>query len=114
MGWGISFRLRPGEEIFDSSMGSEKAVLRPVYSVMLTNQRVLFSFNPMSSSILGSSLWNSFEYNEISNVEVVSRIFIKYLKLTTRTREYYLNVNDPDYWVERIKNYKEDFSEKFK
>lgn len=107
MGWGLSFRLRPDEEIYDTSMESEKGVIKPVYSVILTNQRVLFSFNPMSSSILGSSLWNSFEYNEISEIEVVSRIFIKYLKLTAKNRQYHMKVNDPDYWAEKIRNYRE-------
>ena len=94
MGWAISFRLKPGEEIIDTSMETEKGVMKPVYSVVLTNQRVLFNFNPMSSSIIGSSLWKSFDFNEISKVEVVMRLFVKYLKVITQRRDYYLNVND--------------------
>lgn len=112
MGWGISFRLRPEEEIIDTSMEAEKGVIKPVYSVVLTNQRVLFNFNPMSSPILGTSfLWKSLDYDEISKVEVVARIFIKYLKVITPKRDYYLNVTNPDYWVKRIMDFKETFSE---
>lgn len=111
MGWKTSFRLRPDEEIIDTSMEAEKGLIKPVYSVILTNQRVLFNFNPLNSPILGSSLWNSFDYNDISKVEVVSRLFVKYLKIITPRRVYYLNVSNPDYWVKRIIDFKEEFSE---
>jgi len=110
MGWKISFRLRPDEEIIDTSMGAEKGLIKPLYSVVLTNQRVLFNFNPMSSPLIGSTLWNSFDYDEISKVEVVSRLFVKYLKVITKRRQYYLNVSNPDYWIKRIMDFKEEFS----
>lgn len=111
MGWMVSLRLKPGEEIIDRSTEADKGIIQPVYSVILTNQRVFFNFIPMSSSILHSSIWNSFNYEEISKVEVVIRLFIKYLRILTPRRDYYLNVNNPEYWVERIMDFKEKFSE---
>lgn len=111
MGWSISFRLKSGEEIIDTSREADKGIIQPVYSIVLTNQRVLFNFVPMSSPLLGSSIWNSFTYNEISRVEVVTRLLIKYLMVKTPIRDYYLNVSNPDYWAEKIKDFKEKFSE---
>jgi hypothetical protein len=114
MGWGISFRLRPEEEIIDTSMESEKGIIKPVYSVILTNQRVLFNFIPMSSTIIGSSfLCQSFNYDEISRVEVAVRLFVKYLRVITPRRDYYLNVANPDYWVEKIMDFKNTLQEGF-
>lgn len=111
MGWAISFRLKPGEEIIDTSMELDKGIIKPVYSVVITNQRALFNFIPMSSTLLGSSIWNSFNYGEISKVEVVTRLLIKYLRVITPIRDYYLNVSNPDYWAEKIKDLKEKYSE---
>lgn len=111
MGWTISFKLKPGEEVLDTSMEKDKGIIKPVYAIVLTNQRVLFNFIPMSSPLLGSSIWNSFTYNEISKVEVVTRLFVKYLKVKTPIRDYYLNVSNPDFWAERIRDFKERFSE---
>lgn len=107
MGWGINFRLKPEEEIIDSSGGTEEGFIRPVYSVVLTDKRAFFNFTPMSSSILGSFLRLSIWYDEISKVEVVRRISIKYLKVITPKRDYYLNVSNPDYWAKRIMDLKE-------
>lgn len=98
MVWSFSFQLMPDEELIDDSTGrAEHSMIKPAYSVFLTNKRAIFRFDS-----LGSSLTQSFAYPEILEVRPRTKLFIKYLELKTKKKEYLLNVIDAEYWAEKI------------
>ncbi len=108
MVWSVSFSLMPDEEIVDDSTTKKYSGVKPAYSVFLTNKRAIFRFDG-----LGSSLAQSFSYNEILNARFCTRLFINYIEVRTEKKEYLLNVPDPGYWAEKILRLKETFKEPF-
>jgi hypothetical protein len=102
MVWGLSFQLTPDEEIIDDSVRREQSGIRSAYTVYLTNKRLIFRLDGF-----GSSLTQAFSYHEIVDVKVCERLFINYIKVTTASKDYFLNVPDPDYWSKKILDVKE-------
>jgi hypothetical protein len=102
MSWSFSFRLLPDEQIIDDSSRNQGALIKPVYSVLLTNKRVIFRFDG-----LGSLLKKSLPYNEIMNARSVKRIGINYLRIETNRREHFFNTADPQIWSKKIMTIKE-------
>lgn len=98
MFWSLSFHLMPDEKIIaNSSERAEKKVIKEAYSVVLTNKRAIFRFDG-----LGSFLTQTFFYNEILDVRPDERLFIKYLRLKTANKYYFLHINSPAFWSDRI------------
>jgi hypothetical protein len=106
MSWGFSFQLLPGEDIIEDSTKRDNMLVKPAYSVFLTNQRVIFRFDG-----LGSSLTKSFLYNEIIEAKPSKRVFVNYLLIKTKDKEYLLNTSEPEYWSKKISNIKGNFTE---
>lgn len=97
MGWSLSLQLEPDEQVLEDSSKQNTSVIKATYSVFLTNKRVLFRFDG-----LGSSLTQSFRYNEIQEVKSCKRIFVDYLSVRTRKKEFFLNIPETAYWTRRI------------
>ena len=102
MAWSFSFQLMPGEEVIEDSTSHQKPEIKSAYSVFLTNQRVIFRFDG-----LGSTLTQSFPYHEILDAKPATRLLISYLCVKTVKKDFYLNVSDADYWAEKIIGVKE-------
>lgn len=97
MFWTLSFHLMPDETIIEDSTKQAGGGLKPTYSVFLTNKRVIFRFDG-----IGSSMAQSFFYQEIADVKPAKRLLINYLGLHTPTRQYFLHTSNPDYWAAKI------------
>jgi len=106
MFWSLSFHLLPDEEIIEDSTKRSYSGLRSAYSVFLTNKRAIFRFDG-----LGSSMTQSFFYGEILDIKPSKRLFVNYIRLRTKNRDFLLNTSDPDYWAKRVLNIKENTAE---
>jgi hypothetical protein len=93
----------PDEEIIEDSTKRRQSRVKSAYSVFLTNKRAIFRFDG-----LGSSLTQSFTYPEILDAEPSTRLFVRYIRVKTEKKDYFLNVPDADYWVEKILKVKEE------
>jgi hypothetical protein len=102
MNWSLSVKLQPGEQIVEEPADDRGFGFKPVHTPILTNRRVLFRFNTLSSGLV-----QAFEYSEITDVRPANRLLIKYLRLTAGGREHYLNVDYPEEWALKIMGYKE-------
>jgi hypothetical protein len=97
MFWSLSLQFLPGEKVIEDSSKQTPAGVKPAYSVFLTNKRVVFRFDGF-----GSTMAQSFTYDEIATAHAVKRMLITYLGLTTRTKEHFLHVPQPEYWALKI------------
>ena len=98
MVWSFSFCLMPDEKIIEESSDRMHGVkIKPAYSVFLSNQRAIFRLDS-----LGSSMTQSFPYQEILGTRVSSRFLIRYLVIKTAHKESLLHVADAEYWARRI------------
>jgi Na+-transporting NADH:ubiquinone oxidoreductase subunit NqrF len=97
MFWSLSLQLMPGETVIEDSTGKPAEGLKPTYSVFLTNRRVVFRFDG-----LGSKMVQSFLYDEVIEAQTVKRMFITYLLVKTRSKDYFLHVPAPEHWAGRI------------
>lgn len=97
MSWSISLKLMPGEEIIDDSSRHKSSVIKPAYSVFLTNKRAIFRFDS-----LGSSLSQAFTYEEIAVAIPKTRLLIDYLFISTPRKDLFINTSNAGYWAERI------------
>ena len=97
MFWTLSFELLPQEEIIDDTDRRGGSGIKSVYSVFLTNLRAIFRFDG-----LGSSLSQSFFYDEIANASTSRRLFITYLEIKAKNRKFLFQVSDADYWAKKI------------
>ncbi|GAB4485855.1 MAG: hypothetical protein OHK006_12670 [Thermodesulfovibrionales bacterium] len=97
MAWSFSFQLLPGESVLEDSTVRETALVKAAYSVFLTEQRAIFRFDG-----LGSSLCKAFFYQEIIEAEPTTRLFVGYLRIRTRSQEAFFNIHDAGYWAGRI------------
>ncbi len=98
MFWSLSLQLMPGETILEDSTGKHVEGLKPSYSVFLTNKRAVFRLDGF-----GSRMAQSFLYDEVAQAQPVRRMFITYLRLTTRSKEYFLHIPAPEYWAARLR-----------
>jgi hypothetical protein len=105
MFWSLSFQLMPDEEIVDDSTQKHSSGIKPAYSVFLTNKRAIFRFDG-----LGSSMTQSFFYNEILDIRLSKRLFFTYLSIKTSKRNFLLNTDDAAYWAARILETKKNVS----
>jgi|GEM_PF-4797791 len=105
MRWNISTKFEPGEEIVEEQ--SEKRLIKAVYTPILTNRRALFRFNSLSTSLV-----QSFRYEEIASAQMAVRLMVKYLKLNSKGKDYFLNVPDPDSLGARLMELKGIYAEK--
>jgi hypothetical protein len=101
MFWSFSFQLLPDEQVIEESVRRPQPAIKASYSVFLTNKRVIFRFDG-----LGSTLTQSFFYQEITGVTPVKRLFITYLDLKTEKRNVVLNISEVEYWAGRIREMK--------
>ena len=97
MFWTLSFELLPEEEIIDDTTRKSHSGIKPAYSVFLTNKRAIFRFDG-----LGSSLSQSFFYNEIEGVSTTKRLFFTYLELKTKKKNLLFHIAEADYWSKKI------------
>ncbi len=97
MFWSLTFQLLPDEIVVDDSSQRPQTGIKPAYSVFITNRRVIFRFDG-----LGSSMSQSFFFDEILDVKPARRLFFSYLQVTTGQRQFLLNTTDVDYWTSRI------------
>jgi len=97
MFWSLSLQLLPDETVIEDSTQQSTSGVKPTYSVFLTNKRAVFRFDGF-----GSSMAQSFTYDEITMTSTAKRMFITYLMLKTGTKEYYLHVPAPEHWASRI------------
>ena len=91
MKWNLSYRLDPAEDVLEEDEFERKLGLQAMYSYVLTDRRVLFRFNS-----LNTKLTQSFTYGEIQSADTVSRLMVRYLKITSAGRDYLINVRDPE------------------
>ena len=103
MSWSFHFKLLPDEEIIEDSTKKPHQGIKPTYSIFLTSKRVIFKFNG-----IGSSLTQSFFYDDILDVKPCKRLFVDYLHLKTRRKDFFLNTAHTEYWTERVFKIKED------
>ncbi len=106
MFWSFSFQMLPDEEIIEDSTQKQLAGLKPAYSVFLTNKRAIFRFDGF-----GSSLTQSFFYNEIIDVKPCKRLFVDYLHVKTKKKDFFLNTANADYWSNKILSIKGNLKE---
>ena len=97
MFWSLSLQLLPDETVIEDSSSQAIAGVKPAYSVFLTNKRVVFRFDGF-----GSTMAQSFTYDEITMANAAKRMFITYLGLRTRTKEHFLHIPQPEYWATKI------------
>jgi hypothetical protein len=105
MSWAFSFDLLPGEDIVEDSSKNLSMLIKPVYSVLLTNQRVLFRFDG-----LGSLLKKTFLYNQIQEARPLKRFNINYLFIKANGSEHFFNIADPELWSIKITNARDQYS----
>ena len=106
MSWAFSFGLYPGEEIIEDSSKKQSSTIKPVYSVLITNRRVVLRFDG-----LGSLLKKTFFYNQIQDAKSVRRFNISYLFMKASGREYFFNISDPEFWSRKIINTRDKYVE---
>jgi hypothetical protein len=106
MNWSLSFQLMPDEDVLEDSTQKQTSGIKSAYSIFLTNKRVIFRFDG-----LGSSLMQSFYYDEILDAKPCKRLLINYIQLKTEKREFLLNTFDTDYWSNKILEIKKRLSE---
>ena len=97
MFWTLTFEMMPGEEIIDETTLKSHSGIKPAYSVFLTNKRAIFRLDG-----LGSSLSQSFFYNEIRDVATTKRLFFTYLELKAKKKNLLFHIADADYWSKKI------------
>ncbi|NJD55300.1 MAG: hypothetical protein FIA94_02715 [Nitrospirae bacterium] len=97
MSWSFSFELLPGEAVVEDSTKRETDVIKSVYSVFLTNKRVIFRFDGM-----GSYLSNAFFYSDVLDARITRRLFVNYLILKTKRKDHLFNIPEPEYWSRQI------------
>ena len=97
MAWSFSFHLLPGERVVEDSAATCSDVVRPAYSIFLTDRRVIFRFDG-----LGSQLCSGYFYDEILDVRTVRRLLVHYLRIKTRTKESFYHISDPDEWSRKV------------
>jgi hypothetical protein len=97
MFWTLTFEMMPGEEIIDDTTRKGHSGIKSAYSVFLTNKRAIFRFDG-----LGSSLSQSFFYNEIQDVTTTKRLFFTYLELKAKKKNLLFHIADADYWAKKI------------
>ncbi len=105
MSWSFSFELLPGEEVIEDSTQKDNDIIKSAYSVFLTNKRVIFRFDSM-----GSYLSNAFFYADVLDARPTTRLFINYLILKTRRKEYLFNIPEANHWIKRIREEKEKYA----
>ncbi|MDA8082432.1 MAG: hypothetical protein M0024_02095 [Nitrospiraceae bacterium] len=106
MFWSFSFQLLPDENVIDDSTRMPQPAIKASYSVFLTNKRAIFRFDG-----LGSSMTQSFFYNEITNAAAIKRLFITYLDLKTAKKNVLLNISNAEYWADKIGEMKKSFED---
>ena len=106
MFWSLSFQLLPDETVIDDSSRRVRPAIKPAYSVFLTNRRAIFRFDG-----LGSSMTQSFFYEEIRDAKPSKRLFVSYLLIKTDGKEFLLNTSDAEHWSETILQMKQGISE---
>jgi hypothetical protein len=104
MKWDFSFRLHPGESVLEKDEGEKKFGLKSIYSPVLTDKRVVFRFNSLTSNMT-----QSFFYEEISDVQTTTRLLVKYLKIISKGKAYLFNIDSPEKWAAKIIRNKERF-----
>jgi len=97
MFWTLSFEMLPGEKIIDDTTRKSHYGIKPAYSVFLTDKRAIFRFDG-----LGSSLSQSFFYNEIQDAATTKRLFFTYLELKTKKKNFLFHIADAAYWSKKI------------
>lgn len=97
MFWSLSYQLLPGEDVIEDSSARTHPGIKPAYSIFLTTKRAIFRFDG-----IGSFLAQSFFYDEMLDIKPVKRLFVDYLLVKTKKREYFLNVPEADYWAKKI------------
>jgi len=93
----FSFKLQPDEKLAEQPQDDNNFGLKSMYTPLITDRRVAFRFNSLSSGLV-----QSYHYDEITQARSVSRLLVKYLKLTVKGREYFLQVEDPESLADRI------------
>jgi hypothetical protein len=106
MFWSLSLQLMPEETVLEDSTTHPVKGIKPAYSVFLTNKRVVFRFDG-----LGSSMTQSFLYNEISDARPTTRMMITYLGMKSGQKEHYLHIAEPEYWAGKILEVKKGMPE---
>jgi hypothetical protein len=104
MKWDFSFRLHPGESVIEKEGGGKGFGLKAIYSPVLTDKRVAFRFNSLTSNMT-----QSFLYEEIFDVQTTARLLIKYLRIISGGKVYLYNIDDPEKWAEKIMQSKKRF-----
>jgi hypothetical protein len=104
MKWDFSFRLHPGESVIEKEGGGKGFGLKSIYSPVLTDKRVAFRFNSLTSNMT-----QSFNYEEISEVQTTARLLIKYLRIISNGKAYLFNIDSPEKWAAKIIQNKERF-----
>ncbi len=97
MFWSLSLQFMPDETVLEDSGNQRTPGVKPMYSVFITNKRVIFRLDS-----LGSSMAQSFVYPEILDARPVTRMLIHYLALKTNGKEHFLHVPNPVYWSTKI------------
>jgi hypothetical protein len=97
----------PDEQILEDSTVKKQPGLRPLYSVLLTNKRAIFRFDS-----LGSTLTQSFLYDEIEAINPQKRLLVSYLNVTTKNKSYLINAPDAAYWSKKIVDAKDTHQNK--
>lgn len=97
MSWSFSVKLLPGETILDEGKAASSFGVQAEHTPILTDQRVMFKFNTLSSGLV-----QSFAYDEISEAKPATRLMIEYLKLRVGERDHYLKVDDAAAWAAKI------------
>jgi len=105
MSWAFSFELLPGEDIAEDSSKNQSSLIKPVYSVVITNRRVIFRFDG-----LGSLLKKSFFYDQLQDASPVKRFNINYLLIRAGGREYFFNIADPELWSKKISDARDHYT----
>jgi hypothetical protein len=102
MFWSFSYQLTADETIIEDSKDKPRSAYRPLYSVLLTDKRAIFRFDS-----LGSTLSQTFYYQEIEDARPRKRFFVSYVEITARNKTYLINAPDADYWAGKIMSMKE-------
>lgn len=97
MAWGLSTCLAEDERILDNSIPDFRPGLGPLYTVCLTQKRVLFRFNP-----LRSGLCKAFMLADIDKAFVARRFFVNYVGVEAENKTHYFRTSEPEYWAVRI------------
>jgi len=106
MSWSFSVKLLPNETIVEEGQTLSTFSVQAEHTPILTNRRVMFKFNTLSSGLV-----QSFPYSEIEEARSTSRLMIKYLLLKSGGREHYLKVDDPASWAAKILEYKDKYKD---